>query len=78
MLDLLKAFFNIIDLEATFEPTPLSSPPITRYFSNCVHTTKTLTQAVSTDVKDAALRWCGVHLACFDATGAQPSNLDTG
>lgn len=76
MLDVVKAF-NITDLKDAFEPTPLCSPVIRGCASN-LDTTETLTQALSTDVNDAALRRCGVHLAHFDATGAQPSILDQG
>lgn len=69
--------FNINDLEDAFEPTSLSSPAIV-CISNCMHTTESLIQAVSPDANGAALRWCGVHFAYFDATGVQPSNLDAG
>lgn len=69
--------FDIKDLEDAFEPASLSSPAIVCIF-NCMHTTESLVQAVGTDVNDAALRWCGVRLAYFDATGARPSILDVG
>lgn len=69
--------FNITDFEDAYEPTSLCSPAIRGCASN-LDTTETLTQALSTDVNDAALRWCGVHLAYFDATGAQPSISDAG
>lgn len=63
MLDVVKAF-NITDLEDAFEPRPLCSPAIRGCASN-LDSTETLTQALSTDVNDTALRWCGVHLAYF-------------